>query len=85
VNFWRIVKLYTVSGSQGSHDNTRRKPTSARDAHGCWTGSMQGADFRESPKGEVRRIPIPRTWVNNEKSGDFNPYRGEFGALLVAE
>jgi len=24
VNLSRIVKLYTVSGSQGSHDNTRR-------------------------------------------------------------
>jgi hypothetical protein len=22
------------------------------------------ANFGESPKGEVRRIPIPRTWVN---------------------
>jgi len=34
---------------------------------------------------ELPRIPIPRTSVNNEKSGDFNPYRGEFGVLLVAE
>src|SRR5215211_4978330 len=25
------------------------------------------ANFRESPKGEVRRIPIPRTWVNKGK------------------
>jgi hypothetical protein len=25
---------------------------------------MLDADFRESPKGEVRRISIPRTWVN---------------------
>jgi hypothetical protein len=23
------------------------------------------AKFAESPKGEVRRTPIPRTWVNN--------------------
>ena len=23
-----------------------------------------GGNFRECPKGEVRRIPIPRTWVN---------------------
>src|SRR5918995_2353434 len=25
------------------------------------------SNFRESPKGEVRRIPIPRTWVNKGK------------------
>jgi hypothetical protein len=25
------------------------------------------ANFRESPKGEVRRIHIPRTWVNKGK------------------
>jgi hypothetical protein len=27
-------------------------------------GPMQGVNFRESDKGEVRRIPIPRTPVN---------------------
>jgi len=28
---------------------------------------LVGANFRESPKGEVRRIPIPRTPVNKGK------------------
>jgi hypothetical protein len=26
---------------------------------------MLDINFAECPKGEVRRIPIPRTWVNN--------------------
>src|SRR5215203_6736504 len=26
------------------------------------------ANFRESPKGEVRRIPFPRTWLNKPAS-----------------
>src|SRR5829696_5500704 len=28
------------------------------------TPLLPNLNFRESPKGEVRRIPIPRTWVN---------------------
>ena len=39
---------------------------SARDAHRCWTGAMR-ANFREFAEGEVRRIPLPRTWVNKGK------------------
>jgi hypothetical protein len=31
------------------------------------------ANFRESPKGEVRRIPIPRTWVNKSGNSPFMP------------
>jgi hypothetical protein len=34
---------------------------------------------------ELPRIPLPRTSVNKKRLGDFGPYRGEFGALLVAE
>src|SRR5215210_2506526 len=29
--------------------------------------SLEGANFRELRKGEVRRIPLPRTWVNKGK------------------
>jgi hypothetical protein len=34
-----------------------------------YLGSQESskANFRESPKGEVRRILIPRTWVNKGK------------------
>jgi hypothetical protein len=30
-------------------------------------------NFGECPKGEVRRIPIPRTPVNKERLGDLGP------------
>src|SRR5215211_392895 len=37
---------------------------------GTPTGGVRGyADFRESPKSEVRRIPIPRTSVNKGIKG----------------
>jgi hypothetical protein len=45
-------------------------------AHRCQAGTMRTsqnavwANFAESPKGEVRRIPIPRTSVNKGMKKD---------------
>src|SRR5215212_8931566 len=60
------------AGAEGAQrqDNTRRVPIPAGDANRCWTGAIRTSEnsvmakFAESPKGEVRRIPIPRTPVN---------------------
>jgi hypothetical protein len=41
-------------------------------------GAKRCANFRESPKGEVRRILIPRTWVHKSKEGKAASLRGGF-------
>src|SRR5215213_7486343 len=40
--------------ARGSHDNTRRQPITARDAHGCLTGEFC----------DLRRTPFSRTSEN---------------------
>ena len=44
-----------------------------RDAHGSWTGATR--NFLERRTGEVRRTPLPRTWVNKALAESAKPLR----------
>src|SRR5919112_3377032 len=62
-------------------------PCSFRVLAAASVGLLATANFRECPKGELRRIPIPRTPVNKGKkkrrAGAITPrpsYKGQFAA-----
>src|SRR5215204_2115517 len=46
-------------GDEKEHDAKCRLPARTSEK-----AQLRKSYFRESPKGEVRRIPVPRTWVN---------------------
>jgi hypothetical protein len=49
---------WLFSGSQGSHEYTRRQPISARDAQGCWTEAMRTSENAVKRKFNFREFPF---------------------------
>ena len=59
----KFVKLYTVSGSQESLDNIRKKPSSTKGIQGCRT--VAALYFGETGLAELLRTPFSRTSGNS--------------------